>query len=289
MARILILGVRGHTGSALAPLLRDARGDSIHGTARDPGTVRAPGVVPVAFDWQRPDGWGAALAVEPEAVYIARPEIGDAAQRIGEYLAAATSVRRVVLLSEMAAERAAPGEWVTGVERAVTESGAEWTILRPASFFQLLADERYLLGGIRDQRRIDWPSNGSANAFVDARDIAAVAARVLREDGHAGASYTLTGPESLTFAEVAARVGRVVGADVRHVDVPLSETVEAWSAGLEPWLVDYLYAAMGRVADGRFAPVSGDVERVTGAPPRGIDAFIEERAEVWRGSSRSSG
>ena len=282
MTRALVIGVRGHTGSQLAPILV-SRGDvQVRGTARDPETIAIDGVEPVRFVWEDRSTWSDALNGGSEVMYIVRPEIGDAAEHIGELVAAAKGVRKVVLLSEMAADLAPPDDWVVPIERAVMDGGIPWTIVRPASFFQLLVDPNYLLGGIRERGQIEWPSEGAHNAFVDAYDIAAVVAEALLTEGHDGKAYTVTGPESLTFAEVADKLEAVVGYPVEHVDTSLRATIDEWAgAGLEPWLLDYLRAVLGRVISGGFAPVSDDVERVTGRAPRDIETFFRERASVW--------
>jgi uncharacterized protein YbjT (DUF2867 family) len=281
--RVLIIGVRGHTGRQLASLVAQRGQVPVLGTAREPDSIDVDGVEPLRFEWQDPETWSPALESGAEAVYIARPQIEDAAERIAAFLGKAVDVQRVVLLSEMSAELAAQAAWVTCVEQAVTSADVEWTILRPAYFYQLLVDHRYLLGAIRDKGAIEWPSQGNSNAFIDARDVAAVAADALLDSGHAGASYTLTGPESLTFAEIVARVSRVVGYPVRYIDSPLDKAIEAWAtAGVEPWELDYSRDLLSRVIDGHLAAVTDDVERVIGEAPRSLDAFLQECADVWR-------
>jgi uncharacterized protein YbjT (DUF2867 family) len=283
MRRVLIIGVRGHTGRELASLVAQRGQVPVLGTARDPDSIDVEGVERLRFEWQDPGTWSQALESGAEAVYIARPHIEDAAERIAAFLGQAVHVQRVVLLSEMSAELAARSAWVTRVEQAVTSGDAEWTIVRPAYFYQLLVDPRYLLGAIRDDGAIEWPSEGNSNAFIDARDVAAVAAEALLDRGHAGARYTLTGPESLTLAEIVARVSGVVGYPVRYIDTPLEEVIEAWAtAGVEPWELDYSRDLLSRVIDGHLAVVTDDVERVTGKAPRSLDAFLHERADAWR-------
>jgi uncharacterized protein YbjT (DUF2867 family) len=145
-----------------------------------------------------------------DGVYLVRPEIEDAPERLRSFLRDAGDVGNVVLLSEIAAETLPATDWVARVERAVVDCTDDWTILRPASF-KLLTDERYLLGPIRDEGEIAFPTGDGAISFVDTWDIAAVAAEALRDRAHAGHAYTLTGPSALSFADVAARLTSAIG------------------------------------------------------------------------------
>ncbi|ADB52437.1 NAD(P)H-binding protein [Conexibacter woesei] len=281
MTRVLVIGVRGQTGREVAAQLAGRDGVTVRGTARDPRGIEQPGVEPVGFDWQQPATWDGALAGGFDAIYLVRPEIEDAEPRIEQLIARAGDAR-VVLLSEIAAETLPASDWVAGVEHAA-QTAAHWTIVRPASFYQLLTDERYLLESIRDAGEIAFPTGDGVNGFVDVRDIAAVVVEALLEDGHAGRAYALTGPEAVTFAEVARRLAAAVGHPVRHTDPPLEDAVASFeAAGLEGWFVAYLRGASERVRDGRYGRLSADVERVTGRPPRSLDAFIAEHADSWR-------
>jgi uncharacterized protein YbjT (DUF2867 family) len=121
-------------------------------------------------------------------------------------------------------------------------------------------------------------TGGERIAFVDARDIAAVAGHALTGDGHAGAAYTLSGPAALTLAELTQRLGAVTGRVVRALDPAPEEVV----AGLEPWLTEVLSDVYDRGRAGRFGEVTDDVRAVTGRSARSVDAFIAEHAAAWR-------
>lgn len=105
--------------------------------------------------------------------------------------------------------------------------------------------------------------------YVDTRDIAAVAAHVLTSPGHQGASYTLTGPEVLSAAEVAKRLSAAIGRQVLYVDVGPDAFRQALAgAGLPGWLIDALIVSNTLLAAGHGATVTDEVARLTGRPRR---------------------
>jgi uncharacterized protein YbjT (DUF2867 family) len=282
MTTVLVTGARGATGREVAAQLTARAGVSVLGGSSDPSTVAADGVMPVRLDWGDPSSWP--MAVDGvDAIYLARPDIEDAPARVRAFLAAAPRVDNVVLLSELGAERVPPETWVSRVEQAFLAVAPAWTILRPSWFAHVLADERFFLDSIREQRRITLPSAGAGISFVDTRDIAAVAVEALLDPRHVGEAYAVTGPAAVTLEEVAERLGAVVGATVRYADQPVSEAISKLrDAGGEPWLLGVLGDLYERVCSREFATVTDVVERVSGVAPRTLDAFVEEHAAHWR-------
>ncbi|MFS1303369.1 hypothetical protein [Streptosporangium longisporum] len=214
-----------------------------------------------------------------DAIYLARPDVQDSAELVTRLIAAAPRAH-IVLVSEQGAERVAAGGWVRQVEDAVTGNASRWTILRPSWFQQVLTDPRYFLDAIRRERVISLPTGGSPIAWVDTRDIAAVAVQAIADPvTHHAEAYTVTGPEAVTTTHIAANISAVIGAEVTASVPPLSAAV----AGADPWLADVVSDMFGRVHDGTFATVGDTVEKVTGRSPRTIEKFIAEHADLWRG------
>jgi uncharacterized protein YbjT (DUF2867 family) len=139
---------------------------------------------------------------------------------------AARHVTRVVYLSaQPAADR--PDSFWALVERAIEESGAEWTFLRPTGF---AANTLMWADQIRSGDVVRWPFGAAGRALIDERDIASVAVRALTEDGHAGARYVLSGPEVLTQAGQLAAIGEAIGQDLTWEELPKQAAVEALAA-----------------------------------------------------------
>jgi uncharacterized protein YbjT (DUF2867 family) len=233
----------------------------------------------VTFDWRHQSTWSAAVD-GADAIYLGRPDVRDAPELIRHLVAAAPGAH-IVLVSEQGAERDASDGWVRQVEAAVTDNASRWTILRPSWFQQVLVDPRYFLDAIRLERTISLPTGGTPIAWVDTRDIAAVAVQAIADPAtHHGKAYTVTGPQALTTDDIAAQISAAIGADVTAVIPPVSEAL----AGADSWFAEVVGGMFGRVHDGTFATVSDTVETVSGRNPRSVEDFIAEHADHWRGA-----
>ena len=166
-------------------------------------------------------------------------------------------------------------------EAALRASGLAWTLLQPTFFMQNFAT--YSGETIRREGALYYPAGDGRAAWVDVRDIAAVAAEILaRPEAHAGRAYALTGPEALSMAEVAAALSAALGRPVRYVD-PSEDGYRAALAanGLPPELAGmftYLYAVV--VKNGWAAGTSPDVATVPGRPPTDFDSFALDDAST---------
>jgi uncharacterized protein YbjT (DUF2867 family) len=265
---VLVTGARGKTGRAVVDHLRhDPEVVVLEGSSQ-PG-ARTP------FSWDDPATWPATTA---DAVYLMRPDIPDAPDRVAGFVDVNPRAH-VVLLSEQGAGELPAGHWARRVEDAVVARAGSWTLLRPSWFHQVLTDPRFYRDDIRDNRVLSLPSGGGRIAWVDALDIAAVAvAALLAPAEHHGRAYPLTGPAAVAVADVAADLSARLGDTVRADDPPPARAVE----GLDPWTTDILVDLYERVRTGGFAEVSPVVERVTGRPPTSIGEFIAANLDHWR-------
>lgn len=157
-------------------------------------------------------------------------------------------------------------------EQAIAESGMTSTILRDNFYLDVLplfADEAGVIRGPAGEGRV---------AGVARADVADVAAAILRDpEAHAGATYTLTGPEALSFDEVAARAGAVLGRDLRFENETVEEAYASRRAAYpdtDEYQLDAWVSTYTAVADGSCAEVTGDVERVTGRAPRTLEDVL---------------
>ena len=274
-ARVLVTGVRGKTGAPLAEQLA-ARGVEVLGGSTDPASVALDGVRPTAFSWDDPAGWPAATD-GVDGLYVVRPDRADAPELIGALLERTRPAAHVVLLSEQDADSVGPDGWAPRAERAVRGSGRSWTVLRPSWFMQVFTDPRFHRDDVR-AGVLPFADGGSRIAWIDARDIAAVAARALLEPGHAGRVHELTGPEALTLPRTAELLAAAAGHPVEH----RRTTVEEALAGTEGFERELTAVTFARVAAGSFAVVTGTVEQVTGRPARPLAEFLADAAPVLR-------
>ncbi|MGH3412005.1 MAG: hypothetical protein ACRDPH_02860 [Marmoricola sp.] len=157
-------------------------------------------------------------------------------------------------------------------EQAIRRSALTHTLLRDNFYLDVLPRYAGADGVIRG------PAGAGRVAGVARADVADVAAVVLRSpDRHAGGTYQLTGPESLTFAEIAARGGPALGRELRFHDETLDEAYASRRAGFPDapdWQLDAWVSTYVAIRDGLLAEVTGDVERLTGHAPRTLEQAL---------------
>ncbi|QYJ03793.1 NAD(P)H-binding protein [Nocardioides panacisoli] len=193
--------------------------------------------------------------------------------------AAAAGVRHVVYTSFQGASPDATftlGRDHADAEATIPASGMSATLLRDnfyADILPLFADTEGVLRGPAGEGRV---------AAVARADVADVAAAVLRDPAaHAGATYTLTGPEALTLTEVADRAGAVLGRPLRYLEETVEEAYASRRAGwpdTPDWQLDAWVSTYTAIADGSVAAVSDDVRRVTGRAARTLEEALDRRA-----------
>lgn len=266
----LVLGGTGKTGRRVADRLA-ARGVPIRIGSRS----AAP-----PFDWDDRSTWTPALEGVASAYVAYAPDLAfpGAADTVAAFtrLAVAGGVRRLVLLSgrgEEGAERS---------EAAVRGSGVAWTIVRCSWFAQNFSED-YLLEPVRGGE-IALPAGDVAEPFVDVEDIADVAGAALTGAGHDGQVYELTGPRSLTFAQVAEELSAAAGHPVRYRPVTAEQYASILAEqGVPVDLAAGLTGLFAEVLDGRNAHVTDGVERALGRPPRDFTDYARAAAAsgVW--------
>jgi uncharacterized protein YbjT (DUF2867 family) len=275
---ILVLAATGKTGRRLLPELA-ARG------ARVRAASRRPGVGLTLFDWDRPETHGPAVT-GATAVYLVGPQaVHDPSPVVGPFLehAARAGVERVVFLSSLGVEfpREPPDSGRHRVEEQVRSSGLAWTILRPSGFNQNFSED-FLLPGIVQADTVATATGDGAVAFIDATDIAAVAAAALTDRRHSGKTYVLTGPQALTFAQTATIISRAAGRTVTHQPMSSDALHDVLvTAGLTPDLAATVLRDQEAIRDGFGARVNDTVAEITGRPPTSFADYATQAAAAW--------
>jgi uncharacterized protein YbjT (DUF2867 family) len=119
-------------------------------------------------------------------------------------------------------------------------------------------------------------------AMIDVHDIAAVAEKVLTTPGHAGKAYVLTGPEALSYQQIAERMSRIMGRRVLYKDVPLEAICERLRAsGMPEWHVEVQMDFTTALRAGQAATITDTVAAVTGRPPRTFEQFFQEHMGLF--------
>jgi len=164
------------------------------------------------------------------------------------------------------------------VEEYIRASGLAWTMVKPNFFMQnLLASAK----SIREQGLFSLPMGDGTTGMADARDIGAVCAEVLTGQGHAGQSYEITGPEVLTFHQVAERFTSVLGRPIRYVPMPMAQFRERMTGVLKPWHLNAVCELFQEIADIGLDHTTGTFRRLMGRDPISLDRFIRDHAAAF--------
>jgi len=161
------------------------------------------------------------------------------------------------------------------IERLIEASGVHWTFLRPGMFAANAL--RWWMPQIRAGDVVRWPYLSVPTAPIDERDIATVVVRALREDGHRGAEYVLTGPESLTHLEQLTTIARVIGRPLRIEELSPAEAPQALRSILPPPVLTMLMNAWA-AAIGHPAVVTSTFTDIAGRPARSFATWVADHA-----------
>jgi uncharacterized protein YbjT (DUF2867 family) len=281
---ILVIGGRSKIGAALIGELLD-RGQQVRALVRpgEPAGGLPAGVDAVTGDLADEGSLVTAMA-EIEKVFLLSSPHPDAVSWHRHAIDAArrTQVQLLVRSSILGADRESAAEFIgahTACDRYLQDSGLSHVIVRPNLFLQNVPEST--VPSIDASGTFYVNAGQACISMVDTRDVAAVAAVVLTGPGHAGACYDVTGPEALSYADVAAKLGRAMGRQVTYVDAPDDAARQALlGAGLNEWFADALvglYQDYRRSGSGGYAAqVTGTTERLTGRPARSLDELLGE-------------
>jgi uncharacterized protein YbjT (DUF2867 family) len=257
---IVVTGATGNVGRPLVQTLVDA-GEQVSAVSRN-ATGESAGVRAHRADLAEPQSLRPALH-GAEALFLLTSADFMASGNLGDVLdvARAAGVARVVLLSS---QGVGTQRHPSDLEDAVRRSGLEWTMLRPGNF-----DSNALqwAESVRAQRVVTAPFGDVALPAIDPADIAEVAAVALREPGHGGNIYTLTGPVPVSPRQQAAAIGEALGEPVRFVEQSRGQARAQMLGYMPEPVVEATLGALGTpsVEERRASP---DVERVLGRTPR---------------------
>lgn len=269
MTTITVLAATGKTGKRVAAHL-EAAGVTVRRAARRSAA---------RFDWDDDTTWEPAIA-GVDGVYLVPPE--SSVEPFERFVALLERVGapRVTLLSARHPDQSGDDQLLRA-EAAVTTSALAWSVLRPSWFDQnfdegMFADE--LASGT-----LRLPTGDGREPFIDAEDIAAVAARTLLDDGHSGSLYELSGPEALTFAEATTILAAATGRELRFEAVDPADYADGLRSGGLPEPVVALYGSLlAAIRTGANDHLSDGVATVLGRAPTSFAEFARRSALAGR-------
>jgi uncharacterized protein YbjT (DUF2867 family) len=283
---ILVTGATGQIGGAVIGQLDGVAG--VRALAREPVDLGDVEVAVGSFDDER----SLASALDGvETVFLTGRDNPDQVEQHGRVLdvAQAAGVRHIVKLSALAARPDSPValmRWQHAIEERLRESAFAWTFLRPHLFMQNLLR---FAGDVTAGGTLAAPMGDGRYPLVDTRDVAAAAAAVLRDPAqHAGRIYALTGPDALTYDDVARAIGDLVGRPVSYEPrIPEEFRAGLLAAGIPAWRADDLAAIASAYTDDENVP-SGDLAGLLGRPATTFDQFLSDHRDRYlAGLSRS--
>jgi uncharacterized protein YbjT (DUF2867 family) len=282
---ILVTGATGHTGSEVVRALLE-RDQEVRVLVRDPAKSRrlfGDAVEPAAGDLADPATVRAALrgattmflstADDPRRVAWETSAI-DAA--------AAAGVRRIVKLSSIVAAPGAPvsfWDWHGRVEQHLSASGIPAVFLR-SNFY--MSNVLASAAQIATEGRLYAPAGAARIAMIDPRDVGAAAAAGMTGSGHDGRTYFLTGPEAITYAQVAGELAAATGNPVEFIDVPDKAARQGLTgAGLPDFVAEAIVAIFAQARQGAAERVTATIDSLTGAPARDFGCFARDHAQLF--------
>ena len=273
--QILITGGTGKTGSRLAQELRE-RGLEPRVASRSPR-----GGETVRFEWHDAATFPDVLA-DVRAVYLVAPtDTASPLDAMRPFIEGAleSGVERFVLLSASSLEEGGP--MMGGVHAFLKRHAPSWSVLRPTWFMQNFSEGPHA-ASIRDEGLIYSATGEGRVPFIDAGDIAAVAAQALVDQEFPNGDLVLTGPEALSYDEVALLLSEIVGRTIVHrrlSEAQLSARYE--QAGLPAEYAPVLAAMDTAISQGAEDRVTGEVQRITERNPCDFRSFATPARHVW--------
>jgi uncharacterized protein YbjT (DUF2867 family) len=286
MTTVLVTGATGTIGSALVPLLT-ARGVKVSALVRDPSraeSIHGDNVSIQAGDFADPASLRAAVE-GVDSVFLACGNVPDqvAYECAAIDEAARAGVRRIVKLSARGAAADAPvvyWRWHRQIERHLAASRIPAVVLRPSFLmtnFLGAADQ------VRDRGMLFAPAALAKISMIHPADVAEVAAVTLTSEDHSGQTYVLTGPEAISYAQVAAQLSDATGQSVGYANIPPEAAGPAlMQAGLPQFAAEAFMAVFAALRQGAQATTTDTMHALTGRAPRSFADFAREYASAFR-------
>ncbi|MBK1783063.1 NAD(P)H-binding protein [Prauserella cavernicola] len=271
---ILVTGATGNIGRMVVDEL-SGRGLKVRALTTNPAKAALPDDVEVFRGYVgKPETMTAALE-GVEKLYL--PPI-DTVDTIAD-MAKKAGVRHVVALTSILAADGNDDEYslsFVAIERALRDSGLDWTFLRPGAFMENTTN---WVESVRTESMVRAPFPQSSDTATAMSDIAALAAVALSEAGHENQIYKLSGPEQTTIPGQVRALAEALGRDLRYVEQTKDEAKQEFlGGGVDDETAEWLLAGGPDLR----VPVEHDFERATGRPPITYAEWARRNADLFR-------
>ena len=282
---ILFTGLTGAVGTEIVKLLPEF-GIQARGLVRDPAKadlIRAAGVEAIPGDLGDPVTVKEALQGCDKAFLLMANSRQQLDLEKGFVDAArASGVRRLVKMSANGANSNSTSllkRYHGNSEQHIRESGLSYTLVRPNYFMQNMF---HVAASIVEQDKYFMPMRDGQVGIIDVRDVARFILTVLTRPGHENKTYEITGPELVSFHDIAGQLSEVMGREIRYVDVPAEDFKESLSQWVpDDWYVETVSDMFKLTAQGRGALLNDIYSQVTGRAPTTLKQFFQDYASFF--------
>jgi len=280
--KVLVTGATGNTGSLLVPQLLQADVD-VRVFVRDEAKAKQykdSGAEVVVGDLDKP-GTILPAVKDVDKIYLLTWNGETQLQQAKNVIEAAkqSGNPHIIRHSMWGSENSRIIKQGYQIDEMIKSSGLPWTILKPTFYMQntMMAAQTVTSNGV-----IYWDMKDGKLGTIDVRDIADSAFAVITSEGHEGKSYILTGPEAVSFNDIAETFSRVLDKDVKYVNVPGEASFQAMvGMGIPEWIA-HGYAELSEGFSNNFAnSTTKNVEILTRHPARSFEEFANDFAQVF--------
>lgn len=283
---ILVTGATGTIGSHLVKLLQ-AFGASFKAMVRSKENAqlfKEHGFSVIIGDFNDPDSLDKAFTGIDSLFLLTSPSPDQVAQQSNALVAAQKAgVQKIVKVSAIGTAPDSSVQlfrWHAETEEQIRTSGINHAFLHPQSFMQNFFQ---YIPGIQNQNAFHAPMRDSQVPMIDARDIGMVAAKILSEDGHEGKTYTLTGPEPISYQQIAELFTKQLGRPIQYVDVPVEAAEKAMrEMGMPDWLVSDLITLNQTSVTQGVVEANQVVKEITGIEATSFGQFLKDHLEIFK-------
>lgn len=276
---VLVVGASGMVGAELTKLLK-AQGYSVRATTSKPVKEGQTDLAHVNLA----TGEGITKAFEgvDKAFLLSPPGYADQYAMLSPLIQEAKrrGLKKVVLMTAMGANAVETAPF-RRAEIELEKSGLAYNIIRPNWFLQNF--NTFWIQGIREHGKILLPAGQAKVSFIDARDISAVAAKLLTTDEFNNKDFDITGSEAVDHAQVATAISKATGQTITYQEIKPEELKAGLlAAGLPADYTDFLIMIMGFLREGYSAGITDNVKKITGQQPRTLAAYAEDHKLLWK-------
>ena len=283
---IIFTGLTGAVGTEIIKLLPEYAIQA-RGLVRNPdkaGALKAAGVEVVCGDLGDPVALKQALQGCDKAFLL----MGNAKQQLALEkgfvdAAGAVGIGHLVKMSANGADlnsTALLKRYHGDAEQYIRDSGLPYTLIRPNFFMQNML---HIAASIVEQDKFFMPMRAGQTGIIDVRDVAHFILTVLTQPGHEHQTYEITGPELLSFHDVATQLSAVIGRDIRYMDVPAADFKQSllqWVT--DDWYVETVSELFELIAQGHGALLNDVYTRVTDRTPTTLRRFFQDYSSFFK-------